>query len=103
VTAAPGTSFHYSPLKLKEYLAAGVPVVAPSIGEMRRMLQHGCTALLYDPKDTGSLAWAIEHLAGRRRLRHALATAGRVLCDREFSIGRQVGQVVDRLAERSAG
>lgn len=101
VTAAPGGSFHYSPLKLKEYLAAGVPVVAPDIGEMARALEHDTTALLYEPAGAVALGAQIARLASTPDLGERLANNGRVLNDTRFSIARQIEDVEKVLAERS--
>jgi glycosyltransferase involved in cell wall biosynthesis len=89
--------FHYSPLKLKEYLAAGVPVVAPRVGEMGRVLQHERTALLYETGDVVMLAQMFQQLAAQPALRRSLADAGQRLCATEFSIAAQVELVVERL------
>jgi glycosyltransferase involved in cell wall biosynthesis len=101
VTASPSATFHYSPLKLKEYLAAGVPVVAPSVGEMKRVLVHETTAMLYEVSDANGLARAMEKLAANPTLGASLSAAGRELSDRAFSIGRQVDQVIEQLAGRT--
>ena len=45
-------SFHYSPLKLREYMAAGKAVIAPRIGEMARWLADGEDAVLVESGDT---------------------------------------------------
>ena len=44
-------AFHYSPLKLAEYLAAAVPVVAPAVGQLSERLTDGVDALLVPPHD----------------------------------------------------
>src|SRR5207244_5321388 len=62
VLAAPGRTFHYSPLKLAEYLLAGLPVVAPRAGELPRLLHDGVDAVLYEPGDPSALANALRRL-----------------------------------------
>ena len=49
VLAAPGDAFHYSPLKLAEYLAAGVPVVAARAGVLPEQLCDGIDSVLVPP------------------------------------------------------
>ncbi len=41
--------FYFSPLKLFEYMACGVPVVAAECGQIGEIVSHGRTGLLYPP------------------------------------------------------
>lgn len=45
-----------SPLKLFEYMGAGKPTVAAGIGQVKEVVEHGRTGLLYPPEDTAALA-----------------------------------------------
>ncbi len=54
--------FYFSPLKLFEYLACGVPTVAADIGQPARLIRPGETGLLYPPGDPAALAAAIASL-----------------------------------------
>src|SRR5262249_44852296 len=54
--------FYFSPLKVFEYLAAGLPVVASSIGQIARIIQHDINGLLYPPGDSAALATVLEQL-----------------------------------------
>ena len=62
-----------SPLKIVEYLAAGLPVVASRVGEVPRMLE-GC-GLSVPPSDASALAMGVrqlmEHPARRQEMRRA--------------------------------
>ena len=63
--------FFWSPLKVFEYMAAGLPVVAPAIDRLGRIVRDGREGILYDAGEPGALADAIETLcdpAHRRRL-----------------------------------
>ena len=63
--------FFWSPLKVFEYMAAGLPVVAPAIDRLGRIVRDGREGILYDAGEPGALAAAIETLcdpAHRRRL-----------------------------------
>ena len=55
----PSATFSFSPLKLYEYLAAGVPVVGSDIGQVRTALQDGRFGRLVPPGDEAALAAAI--------------------------------------------
>ncbi len=62
VLSAGEQPFHYSPLKLAEYLAAGVAVIAPRVGALPEQLEDGVDALLVNPGDTRQLATALRRL-----------------------------------------
>jgi glycosyltransferase involved in cell wall biosynthesis len=73
--AAASSAFHYSPLKLYEYLACGTPVVAPDVGDIAREVIDGEDALLVPPGDPDAIVGAVGKLlrdpTSRRRLSHA--------------------------------
>jgi len=53
-----------APLIALEARAAGCPVIAPAIGGLPELVEHGVDGLLYPPGDAAALAAAIER-AGR--------------------------------------
>ena len=73
----PMTDFYFSPLKVYEYLAAGLPVVASRIGELATLIQHGETGMLCEPGDNPAFADALVQLAGDPALRRRLGAAAR--------------------------
>jgi glycosyltransferase involved in cell wall biosynthesis len=73
----PHPDFYFSPLKLFEYMAAGVPVVAGRIGQLDELLEHERNALLHAPGDAGALAVQLERLVRDPVLRRRLGVAGR--------------------------
>jgi glycosyltransferase involved in cell wall biosynthesis len=77
VVARAGEDFHYSPLKMREYMAAGVPVVAPRLGEVDRSLDDGVDGALYDAGDVAALARHLVHLHDDPALRATIGTNGR--------------------------
>ena len=70
-------AFYFSPLKLFEYMACGIPVVAAAIGQIGDVISDGVNGLLYEPGDSDELASACERLLGdavqRRQLGRAAA------------------------------
>ncbi len=56
VSARSAEGFHYSPLKLREYMAAGKPVVAPNAGDLPDIFTDGEDLLLYEAGNPRSLA-----------------------------------------------
>ena len=77
--------FYWSPLKIFEYMAAGLPVVAPSVDRIPSLVGHEREGLLYDPASTASLAEAIDRLADDAALRARLGRAARERAVREYS------------------
>lgn len=76
--------FYWSPLKVFEYMAAGLPVVAPSLPRLGRLVEHGREGLLYDPEDPRALDRTLVALADAG-LRRRLGTAARERVVRDFS------------------
>jgi glycosyltransferase involved in cell wall biosynthesis len=58
----PAHAFYFSPLKLFEYMACGVPVVAAAVGQIAEVLRHEQTGLLCAPGDALGLAGACHRL-----------------------------------------
>ncbi|MGH2704392.1 MAG: glycosyltransferase family 4 protein [Actinomycetota bacterium] len=90
--------FHYSPLKLREYLACGKAVVAVARGEVARTLSDGVDALLLGHPTAEALASSIRRLESPL-LREALGKAGRARAEREWSWDRCLDQVEELTAE----
>lgn len=69
--------FYFSPLKVVEYMAAGLPVVASGIGQINELIQDGVTGLLCSPGDETALANALEQLWHSPYLRNQLGQTAR--------------------------
>jgi glycosyltransferase involved in cell wall biosynthesis len=102
VVAPDHGEFHYSPLKLAEYLAAGLPVVAPDVETVSSRLVHGEHALLVAPADGPGLRAAVVRLRDDGSLRDRLAAAGRAEVEAHWSWDEQVRRVRERLRELGA-
>jgi glycosyltransferase involved in cell wall biosynthesis len=76
--------FYWSPLKIFEYMAAGLPVVAPAVARIPALVEHGREGVLYDPSDAAALAGALEQLTDAP-LRNRLGAAARDRAVREYS------------------
>jgi glycosyltransferase involved in cell wall biosynthesis len=76
--------FYWSPLKIFEYMASGLPVVAPGVARIPDLVAHGREGLLYDPADDNGLASALEQLADPH-LRQRLGAAARTRAVRQYS------------------
>lgn len=91
--------FFWSPLKIFEYMASGLPVVAPDIDRLRRIVRDGQEGILYDPADAGALARAIESLADPAR-REVMGQAARARVVAEFSWARHAERLEEAFLAR---
>ena len=76
--------FHWSPLKIFEYMASGLPVVAPRIPRLMQLVGDGSEGVLYEPTDPAGLMDAIERLADPA-VRRPLGIAARIRAVQQFS------------------
>lgn len=80
VTVAPypqSEHFYFSPLKVYEYMAAGLPVVASNIGQIPEVIEDGVNGWLIPPGDSAALANALECLWRSPLLRRRLGDYAR--------------------------
>lgn len=72
----PFTSDYSSPIKLFEYLAAGLAVVAPDMPQLRSIVRTEVDAILVTPADARALGDAVGRLATDPALRRRLGERG---------------------------
>lgn len=77
--------FGFSPLKLYEYLGAGVPVVASDIGQIRTALDFGRWGSLVAPGDPAALAAGVSAVLADPATARTRAEAARAMALREHS------------------
>jgi alpha-maltose-1-phosphate synthase len=76
--------FYWSPLKMFEYMAVGLPVVAPAVDRIGGLVEHEREGVLYDPARPHALADALARLKDPA-LRARLGAAARARAVREYS------------------
>lgn len=74
------------PNVLMEAMAAGTPVVAPNVGGIPELVQHGETGILVDSREPGDYADAIERILGDEALRASLTANARAHIESRHSI-----------------
>ena len=79
------SNFYFSPLKVYEYMAAGLPVVASRIGQLGKLIRHGENGLLTPPGDVAALAAALRRVRNDKELRRTLGDAAREIVLREHT------------------
>jgi glycosyltransferase involved in cell wall biosynthesis len=78
-------NFYFSPLKILEYMAAGVPVVASRVGQIPDFIEHGVTGLLCPPGEADELTVLLSDLFQQPVFAKRLAKAARQKVEREHS------------------
>jgi glycosyltransferase involved in cell wall biosynthesis len=77
-------AFYWSPLKVFEYMASGLPVVAPALPRLQQLIANGREGVLYEPHTPEGLA---DSLAALRdpSLRQRLGEAARLRAEQDYS------------------
>ena len=98
VALVPAINPYASPLKLHEYMAAGLATVAPDQPNLREVLAHGEDALLVPPGDGAALVEACAQLVEDGTLRARLGRTARASLERQGLTWRSnVRRVLDAL------
>jgi glycosyltransferase involved in cell wall biosynthesis len=82
----------WSPIKIFEYLAAGLPVVTADIAELRALLP-GRVANFYEPGDPLALAEALVELESDRAAVRRMGRDARALAERFYTWDQQAAAV----------
>ncbi len=77
IALQPSATPYASPLKIFDYMAAGCAIVAPDQPNIREILAHEDTALLFDPTSPGAMGLAVGRLVADPALRARLGEAAR--------------------------
>ncbi|MBC9208274.1 glycosyltransferase family 4 protein [Roseomonas aerophila] len=103
IALQPASVAYASPLKVFEYMAAGRAIIAPDQPNLREILEHERTALLFDPRDPDAMWQAVERLASDEALRRRLGQAARAeVLSRDLTWSGNARTVVG-LAARALG
>ncbi len=87
-------AFYFSPIKIYEYMAAGVPIVASAVGQIAEVLTHRTSALLHPPGSVRMMVGHVEELRRRPALGRRVAREARRLMVRRFTWERNAARVL---------
>ncbi|MFI8632760.1 glycosyltransferase family 4 protein [Microbacterium sp. NPDC077663] len=96
----PGAAY-FSPLKVYEYLAAGLAVVASAVGQVPAIIDHGRTGLLVEPGSAAALATALGRLADDPALAARLGAAARADAVAHHDWTRVLDRILTALPDRA--
>ena len=92
-----GEQQYFSPMKVLEYLAAGLAVVASDVGQIPQLLEDGSGrhGVLVAPSDPTALAAALDDLAACPDRRARMGRSGRLLAEERHSWRRTVDWILE--------
>ena len=92
-----GEQQYFSPMKVLEYLAAGLAVVASDVGQIPQLLEDGSGrhGVLVAPSDPTALAAALDDLAACPDRRARMGRSGRLLAEERHSWRRTVDRILE--------
>lgn len=91
--------FYFSPLKLFEYMACGVPVVAAAQGQIPGVIEDQVTGLLYPPGNLAALTACCERLLEDAALRQRLGEAASKLIHGHYTWDHNAARVTKIASE----
>ena len=99
IALQPSATPYASPLKIFDYMAAGCAIAAPDQPNIREILTHDVTALLFDPATPGAMWQSVEQLIAHGALRARLGAAAReTLLQRNYTWSGNAERVVSLAA-----
>jgi glycosyltransferase involved in cell wall biosynthesis len=104
-----GHQFYFSPLKLFEYFASGVPVVASDVGQIAQIINANAgagrdeVAILTPPGDVGAMAAACCSLLRDRKRAYEMGMTGASLVREHFTWDRNAEQVLSLVESARVG
>lgn len=84
-----------APMAVLEAMAAGVPVIAPRLGGVPELVQHGETGLLFEPGSVEDMTECVLRLAGDDDLAIRLGASGSAVARDEFTDGLHAERLLD--------
>ncbi len=96
------SDFYFSPLKVYEYMAAGLPIVASRCGQLAALIEDDVNGCLCAPGDSPALTAALERLRRDAPLRRAIGAAARATITHGHTWDGVAGRIMD-IATRARG
>lgn len=91
--------FYFSPLKVYEYMAAGLPVVVSQIGQLKGLIDEGINGVFFQPGSESSLVESLQSLMDQPRLCALLGQNARHKMLSRFTWGHVAGEILESVAK----
>jgi glycosyltransferase involved in cell wall biosynthesis len=91
-------NYHFSPIKVFEYMSCGRALIAPRYADLATIVRHEENGLLVNPGDAEALRDAILELAGNAELRRKLGFEARRTIEEQYTWRRNAEVIVSLLA-----
>lgn len=85
---------YFSPIKIFEYMAGGVPIVASAVGQIDELLKNRRSALLHSPGAIAEMALCVEELRRKPSLRAKLSTEARAVLVQNYTWSKNAQRVL---------
>jgi glycosyltransferase involved in cell wall biosynthesis len=103
----PETAYYCCPLKILEWMAAGIAVVAPGYAAIRELIEDGENGALFAPGDVAALVETVDDLLGRPERRRQLGASAAKRVRGSLTWRHNAERVIETcraaIARRSAG
>ena len=83
------------PVKMFEYMAAGIPVIASDFPAWRGIIDANDCGICVDPKNRHQIAAAIDYLVNNPEIAHRLGENGRRAVQEQFNWRQQAAKLID--------
>jgi glycosyltransferase involved in cell wall biosynthesis len=93
--------FHYSPLKLREFFAAGVPVIASAVGDVKLVIEESNGGWLVSPGSKNSIAEMIVRIETDRAAINSAGSKAKSYALTEMGISKQIRMIEDYFGIRT--
>ena len=85
--------FHYSPLKLREFFAAGVPVIASAVGDVETVIKESNGGWLVPPGSKEAIVEMVKKIQGNRVSISEAGSKARSYSIEEMGISKQIQMI----------
>lgn len=93
-------SSHTSPLKMFEYMAIGLPIVASDVPAIREVLKDQFSAIFFEPENSRDLASKIEYLINNPKFAKGIALNAQEV-SKQYTYQRRAIAILDIIKEES--